>query len=417
MHSRIFLAVSPGLATVCAASPHFDHDSFRTILLYVTHFSFPVTIRLRNGTISFRLAKALQMEIRSIMSFGVNCPSKISPVSTPNTTVATVASPSNKTNSAGANSPVVASPLSDGSQNVANIQLPTSAAPQVANENIGTPSDQGDAEDRDDANDDDADPSKPVVFKDKKEAIEAFKDLLRDKNVPSNATWEQALKLIINDPRYGTLKKLNEKKQAFNGYKTQRSKEEKEEQRLKAKKAKEELEVFLQNCDRMHSSIRYRKAQEIFGDLEVWQAVPDRDRKEVYDDVVFFVAKREKEEAKALRKRNMKVLSSVLDSMTSVTYRTTWAEAQQLLLDNPQFAEDAELLIWQNEVSGLCESSEGYPFPFFPKSLPSHFPKDHSGMVPIERRSFLSSFPGVLYSSAHVNNYSHYSWTKPEGQK
>ncbi|GFV66021.1 DUF5641 domain-containing protein [Trichonephila clavipes] len=74
-------------------------------------------------------------------------------------------------------------------------------------------------------------------------------------------------------------------------------------------------------------------------------------------------------------------------------------------------------LVWQNEVPGLCESSEGYPFPFLPKSLPSHFPKDHSGMVTIERRSFLLSFPGVLYSSTHVNNYSHYSWTKPEGQK
>lgn len=37
-----------------------------------------------------------------------------------------------------------------------------------------------------------------------------------------------------------------------------------------------------------------RKAQEIFGDLEVWKAVPDRERKELYEDVVFFVAKREK---------------------------------------------------------------------------------------------------------------------------
>ncbi|KAF8764745.1 Pre-mRNA-processing factor 40 like protein [Argiope bruennichi] len=229
----------------------------------------------------------------------------------------------------------------DGSVPKISSPLPT-MAPLSASENIGTPSDQGDADDRDDAVEEE-DPSK-VTFRDKKEAIEAFKDLLRDKNVPSNATWEQALKLIVNDPRYGTLKKLNEKKQAFNAYKTQRSKEEKEEQRLRAKKAKEELEVFLQNCDKMHSSLRYRKAQEIFGDLEVWRAVPDRDRKEVYDDVVFFVAKREKEEAKALRKRNMKVLSSILDAMTSVTYRTTWAEAQQLLLDNPQFAEDAELL-------------------------------------------------------------------------
>ena len=47
------------------------------------------------------------------------------------------------------------------------------------------------------------------------------------KDVPSNVSWEQALKLIVNDPRYGALKQLNEKRQAFNEYKTQRAKEEK----------------------------------------------------------------------------------------------------------------------------------------------------------------------------------------------
>ena len=36
-----------------------------------------------------------------------------------------------------------------------------------------------------------------------------------------------AMKLIINDHRYGALKHLNEKKQAFHQYKTQRAKEEK----------------------------------------------------------------------------------------------------------------------------------------------------------------------------------------------
>ncbi|GFW90198.1 hypothetical protein TNCV_1790182 [Trichonephila clavipes] len=72
IHSRTFLAVSPGLATVCAASPHFDHDLFRTIWSYVIHFPSPVTIRLRNDSISFRLARSSQMEIRSIMFFGVN---------------------------------------------------------------------------------------------------------------------------------------------------------------------------------------------------------------------------------------------------------------------------------------------------------------------------------------------------------
>lgn len=38
-------------------------------------------------------------------------------------------------------------------------------------------------------------------FKDRKEAMEAFKELLRDCNVPSNATWEHCTRLIQNDPR------------------------------------------------------------------------------------------------------------------------------------------------------------------------------------------------------------------------
>lgn len=70
-----------------------------------------------------------------------------------------------------------------------------------------------------------------IQFKDKKEAIEAFKELLKEKDVPSNASWELCVKMICKDPRYPTLKKLNEKKQAFNAYKTQKQKDEKEEQR------------------------------------------------------------------------------------------------------------------------------------------------------------------------------------------
>lgn len=76
-------------------------------------------------------------------------------------------------------------------------------------------------------------PEPKVQFKDKKEAIEAFKELLKEREVPSNATWEQAVKMIQNDPRYPQMKKLNERKQAFNAYKTQRLKEEREQERLR----------------------------------------------------------------------------------------------------------------------------------------------------------------------------------------
>ena len=92
-------------------------------------------------------------------------------------------------------------------------------------------------------------------------------------DVPSNATWEQAVKMISRDPRYPQLKQLNEKKQAFNAYKTQKLKEEREEQRLRAKKAKEDLKEFLMTIDKINSSTRYYKCMELFDDLKVWKNV------------------------------------------------------------------------------------------------------------------------------------------------
>ncbi|XP_040281411.1 pre-mRNA-processing factor 40 homolog B isoform X1 [Bufo bufo] len=188
----------------------------------------------------------------------------------------------------------------------------------------------------------------------KEEAKQLFKELLKDKGVPSNASWEQAMKMIINDPRYSALPKLSEKKQTFNAYKSQREKEEKEETRLRAKEAKEKLQSFLEQHEKMTSTTRYRKAEQMFGEQEVWSVVPERDRKEIYDDVLFFLAKKEKEQAKQLRKRNVQALKNILDNMSNVSFQTTWSEAQQYLMDNPMFAEDEELQNMDKEDALIC---------------------------------------------------------------
>ncbi|XP_029450374.1 pre-mRNA-processing factor 40 homolog B-like isoform X2 [Rhinatrema bivittatum] len=196
--------------------------------------------------------------------------------------------------------------------------------------------------------------NKSYSWSTKEEAKQAFKQLLKDKGVPSNISWEQAMKMIINDLRYSALPKLSEKKQAFNAYKAQREKEEKEEARLKAKEAKEKLQHYLEQHDKMTSTTRYRKAEQMFGEFEVWSVVPERDRKEIYDDVLFFLAKKEKEQAKQLRKRNIQALKNILDSMSNVSFQTTWSEAQQYLMDNPTFAEDEDLQNMDKEDALIC---------------------------------------------------------------
>jgi pre-mRNA-processing factor 40 len=133
-----------------------------------------------------------------------------------------------------------------------------------------------------------------IEYASKKEAMDAFKELLREKNVPSNSSWEQALKLFGSDPRYAAIKHINEKKQTFNAYKVARIKEEKEAERLKLKQIKDDFELYLQNCEHMNSTIKYKKAEQLFGHLQVWSAVPERERRELYEDVVNYLEKKEK---------------------------------------------------------------------------------------------------------------------------
>merc|ERR1711997_647431 len=56
-----------------------------------------------------------------------------------------------------------------------------------------------------------------------------------------------------------------------------------------------------------------------------------------------------KEERKNVRKRNTKRLTEILDRMTGIRFCTTWEQAQQMLLDNPAFADDDELLAMDKE--------------------------------------------------------------------
>ena len=67
-----------------------------------------------------------------------------------------------------------------------------------------------------------------------------------------------------------------------------------EEARLRTRKAKEDLEKFLLLAPEMTSTLRFRKAEKVFEDTAEWQAVSERDRKDIFEDVQHEVAKREK---------------------------------------------------------------------------------------------------------------------------
>lgn len=187
----------------------------------------------------------------------------------------------------------------------------------------------------------------------KKRQSERFRELLRDKyndgKITTSCNWDQAVKWIQNDPRFRILNKVSEKKQLFNAWKVQRGKEERDEKRLAIKKAKEDLEKFLQEHPKMKESLKYTKACEIFGKESLWVAVNDEDRKEIFKDCIGFVGRRDKEMKEATRAKNLAAFSHILQSMDQITYKTTWAQAQRLLIESPQFEKETSLQMMDKE--------------------------------------------------------------------
>ena len=55
--------------------------------------------------------------------------------------------------------------------------------------------------------------------------------------------------------------------------------------------------------------------------VSVWETVPDQERRELFEDVQFILAKREKEFEEESRERNQGMLKRIIDKNGQVTYR------------------------------------------------------------------------------------------------
>lgn len=102
------------------------------------------------------------------------------------------------------------------------------------------------------------------------------------------------MKLIVSDPRYRALQKVSEKKQAFNAYKVQRQKEDRERERQKARDQRENFERLVINSDQINNKTPFKKAAELFKYEEFWTAIPEKDRQAMYEEALVLREKHEK---------------------------------------------------------------------------------------------------------------------------
>ncbi|KAJ7967603.1 pre-mRNA-processing protein 40A-like [Quillaja saponaria] len=172
----------------------------------------------------------------------------------------------------------------------------------------------------------------PILYANKMEAKNAFKALLESANVGSDWTWDRAMRLIINDKRYGALKTLGERKQAFNEFLNQRKKQEAEEKRIKQKKAREEFQRMLEESTELTSATRWSKAVSIFENDERFKAVErDRDRRDLFDNFLEELINKERARAQEERKSNIMEYRQFLESCDFIKASSQWRKVQDRL--------------------------------------------------------------------------------------
>ncbi|XP_071935640.1 pre-mRNA-processing protein 40A-like isoform X1 [Coffea arabica] len=172
----------------------------------------------------------------------------------------------------------------------------------------------------------------PLVYENKLEAKNAFKALLETENVGSDWTWDQAMRVIINDRRYGALKSLGERKQAFNEFASQKKKQEAEERRARQKKAREDFKKMLEESKELTPSIRWSKAISTFEDDERFKAVERaKDREDLFENYKEELEKKERAKAMEEQKHNRVEYLEFLKSCDFIKASSQWRKVQDRL--------------------------------------------------------------------------------------
>ncbi|WIA16549.1 hypothetical protein OEZ85_013221 [Tetradesmus obliquus] len=180
-------------------------------------------------------------------------------------------------------------------------------------------------------------PAKPIVYATKEAAKEAFKALLTDFDIPAEASWDNAMRLIIHDPRYGALKALGEKKSAFNEYCTARRAAEREEARRRQVAAKEGFMALLEDAAELEPGDTYDRAARLLNHDGRWKEVEsDALRRELFKDHMEALKRRRVEAEKRKQESAVAAFKELL-ARSSLKPSSSWRKVAAKLQDEEAY--------------------------------------------------------------------------------
>ena len=122
-----------------------------------------------------------------------------------------------------------------------------------------------------------------------------------------------------------------------------RAKEEKEEARARARLSRESLHQMILDDQRLTVDSKWCDAQALLKENAVYLAVEERERQDIFRDVIEAKVKVKKEELKISKKRQHDAFLILLNQLPGFSIETTWREAFEKVQRMPEFLTHSDL--------------------------------------------------------------------------
>uniref|UniRef100_A0A914C9L1 WW domain-containing protein n=1 Tax=Acrobeloides nanus TaxID=290746 RepID=A0A914C9L1_9BILA len=194
------------------------------------------------------------------------------------------------------------------------------------------------------------------------ERLKQFREMLEEKKVSANSTWEKELSKIVFDKRY-LLLSAAERKAAFESYTRERSEIERAERKKKSKEAKEAFKLLLEEA-KLHGKSTFSSFSSKFGKDPRFKAVDRmRDREDYFKDHVDELYKKEKEEKKKEKEKAKADFLQLLSEQSDIHRKSKWSSVKKKIDDEERYRHkslDSSLReqLFKEYVSKLPEEEE-----------------------------------------------------------
>lgn len=147
-------------------------------------------------------------------------------------------------------------------------------------------------------------------------ADDAFWAVLKERNVTSKFSWEEALRAVITHPNYKCIPSLQERKASFARFCEAMRAVEAEEEKRQLAAMKDAFKAALLADTRVDSRSTWRQIADWYGETEVFKAIDSsRDRLEVFDAVIAELKDQEASGCVPRRSSTFSLFSQVLQEM------------------------------------------------------------------------------------------------------